>query len=37
MKITILAANENVTGSKLYIKHDKSRILIDCGLYQERS
>ncbi|MDD3375578.1 MAG: MBL fold metallo-hydrolase [Candidatus Omnitrophica bacterium] len=36
MKITFLGAAENVTGSKFYIEHGKSRILIDCGLYQER-
>jgi len=35
-QITFLGAAENVTGSKFYIEHGKSRILIDCGLFQER-
>jgi metallo-beta-lactamase family protein len=36
MKITFLGAAENVTGSKFLVENDTSRILIDCGLYQER-
>lgn len=37
MKITFLGAAENVTGSKFCVEHGSSRILIDCGLYQERA
>ncbi|MCK4245311.1 MAG: MBL fold metallo-hydrolase [Candidatus Omnitrophica bacterium] len=36
MKITFLGAAENVTGSRFLVESGKSRILIDCGLYQER-
>ncbi len=36
MKIKFLGAAENVTGSRFLVESDKSRILIDCGLYQER-
>ena len=36
MKIKFLGAAENVTGSRFLLETDKSRILIDCGLYQER-
>ncbi len=36
MRITFLGAAENVTGSRFLVEHEKSRILIDCGLYQER-
>jgi len=36
MKIRFLGAAENVTGSRFLVESDKSRILIDCGLYQER-
>jgi metallo-beta-lactamase family protein len=36
MKIRFLGAAENVTGSKFLLETDKSRILVDCGLYQER-
>ena len=36
MKIKFLGAAENVTGSRFLVETDKSRILIDCGLYQER-
>lgn len=36
MKIQFLGAAENVTGSRFYVEHGKARILIDCGLYQER-
>ncbi len=36
MKITFLGAAENVTGSRFLVESGKSRILLDCGLYQER-
>ena len=36
MKIRFLGAAENVTGSRFLVESDKSRTLIDCGLYQER-
>ncbi|MCM8757343.1 MAG: MBL fold metallo-hydrolase [Candidatus Omnitrophica bacterium] len=36
MKITFLGAAGNVTGSRFLVEGDNSRILIDCGLYQER-
>jgi metallo-beta-lactamase family protein len=36
MKIKFLGAAENVTGSKFLLETGNSRILIDCGLYQER-
>jgi metallo-beta-lactamase family protein len=34
--ITFLGATRNVTGSRYLINDDQTRILIDCGLYQER-
>lgn len=36
MKIKILGAGKNVTGSKFLIEIKGVRILIDCGLFQER-
>ena len=36
MKITFLGAAGNVTGSRFLVESGESRILIDCGLYQER-
>ncbi|MBZ0167005.1 MAG: MBL fold metallo-hydrolase [Candidatus Omnitrophica bacterium] len=36
MKVTFLGAAENVTGSKFLIEQGDSRILLDCGLHQER-
>lgn len=36
MKIKFLGAAQNVTGSRFLLETGKSRILIDCGLYQER-
>lgn len=34
--ITFLGATRNVTGSRFLLADDTTRILIDCGLYQER-
>ncbi|MFH2069406.1 MAG: MBL fold metallo-hydrolase [Candidatus Omnitrophota bacterium] len=36
MKITLLGAAENVTGSRFLVESGDSRNLVDCGLYQER-
>lgn len=36
MKVKILGAAGNVTGSKFLLDTGKSRIMVDCGLYQER-
>jgi len=36
MKVKFLGAAKNVTGSRHLIEHNEGRILIDCGLYQER-
>ena len=34
MKITVLGAAETVTGSRYLVETDKSKVLIDCGLFQ---
>ena len=36
MNIKILGAARNVTGSKFLVEANNKRILVDCGLYQER-
>ena len=36
MKVKFLGAAKNVTGSRHLIENNEARILIDCGLYQER-
>lgn len=36
MKVKVLGAAKNVTGSKILVEKENARILIDCGLYQER-
>jgi len=35
-KIKFLGAAGNVTGSRFLLESEKSKILVDCGLYQER-
>ena len=35
-KLSFLGAAQNVTGSKFLLETDNKKILIDCGLYQER-
>ncbi len=35
-KLVFLGASKNVTGSKYLLEVNGSRVLIDCGLYQER-
>lgn len=37
MKIHFLGAAQSVTGSRHYIEASDTRLLLDCGLYQERS
>ncbi|MGA8853832.1 MAG: MBL fold metallo-hydrolase [Christiangramia sp.] len=34
IKIKFLGASGTVTGSKFYLEHDKTRLLIDCGMFQ---
>lgn len=36
IRLTFLGAAQNVTGSRYLLEHDGAKILIDCGLYQER-
>jgi len=36
MKIKFLGANQQVTGSCYLLETDKTRVLVDCGIYQER-
>ncbi len=36
VKLTFLGAAQNVTGSCYLVETDSSRVLIDCGMYQER-
>jgi metallo-beta-lactamase family protein len=35
-RLTFLGATQNVTGSRYLLEYGSSRILVDCGLYQER-
>jgi metallo-beta-lactamase family protein len=36
IKLTFLGAAQNVTGSQYLVQSDKTSLLVDCGLYQER-
>lgn len=36
MKIQFLGANRQVTGSQYFIQCGRSRVLVDCGMFQER-
>ncbi|AQU06135.1 MBL fold hydrolase [Dehalococcoides mccartyi] len=36
IKIQFLGAAQNVTGSRYLLQTDRTRLLVDCGLYQER-
>jgi len=36
-RLTFLGAAQNVTGSRYLLEAGGSRILVDCGLYQERT
>ena len=36
MKLQFLGAARQVTGSQYYVEADGARILVDCGMYQER-
>jgi len=37
MKIKFLGASQNVTGSRFLLENENHRVLIDCGLFQERA
>lgn len=37
MKLQFLGAARQVTGSQYYVEADGARVLIDCGMYQERA
>ncbi len=36
LKLQFLGAAQNVTGSRHLLEADGTRVLVDCGLYQER-
>ena len=36
MKIQFLGAAQTVTGSRFYLEIGKKKLLVDCGLFQER-
>ena len=35
-KISFLGAAQNVTGSRFLLEVGQTKVLVDCGLYQER-
>ena len=37
MKLQFLGATRQVTGSQYYVEADGARLLVDCGMYQERA
>ena len=37
MKLQFLGAARQVTGSQYYLEADGARLLVDCGMYQERA
>ena len=37
MKLQFLGAARQVTGSQYYVEADGARLLVDCGMYQERA
>lgn len=37
IKLSFLGAAQNVTGSRYLLESDRVRVLVDCGLYQERA
>ncbi|NMC19068.1 MAG: MBL fold metallo-hydrolase, partial [Thermogutta sp.] len=36
MKIQFLGANRQVTGSQYFVQSGRTRVLVDCGMFQER-
>ena len=36
MKVKFFGATKNVTGSRFLVETENRRILVDCGLFQER-
>lgn len=34
MRLQFLGATDTVTGSRYLVQHDKTRVLVDCGLFQ---
>ena len=36
-RLRFLGAAQNVTGSCYLVEHEGRRVLVDCGLYQERN
>ena len=36
MRIQFLGANRQVTGSRYFVETDKAKVIVDCGMFQER-